>query len=95
MNDNVWAILLLVRLMVYSGTLNYFCVVLLYIAFHFFNRNPSVLNLISTMPIIGLLYYLNSVSVFACICLLSIIVIFKSLFQLKQSNLYIEHSYAK
>ena len=88
MNDNVWALLLLVGLLVYPGTLNYYGVVLLFIIFQFFKQEqPLGLPMAYTIPIIGILYYLNSVSVFACICLLLIIVIFKTLLQIKQMNL--------
>lgn len=95
-SDFIWAILLLVGLLIYPGTLSYYGVVLLFITFQFFQKEkPLGLNLYLLVPVIGIFYYLNSVSFFASICFLLVIVILKSLWQLKQNNLSIELSTAK
>jgi hypothetical protein len=89
-SDFIWAILLLVGLLIYPGTLNYYAVVLLFITFQFFDtEKPLGLNLYLLIPVIGIFYYLNSFSVFASICFLLVIVVLKSLWQLKQNNVSI------
>ena len=86
-SDYIWAILLLVGLLIYPGTLNYYGVVLLFVTFQFFTtEKPLGLNLYLLIPVIGIFYYLNSVSVFASICLLLVIVVLKSLWQLKNNE---------
>lgn len=90
-NDIIWALLLLVGLLIYPGTLSYYAVVMLFITFQFFhNEQPLGMNLFLVIPVIGLFYYLNSVSVFTSICFLLFIVILKSLWQLKKNNSSIE-----
>ena len=85
--DFIWAILLLVGLLIYPGTLSYYAVVLLFITFQFFTpEKPLGLNLYLLTPVIGIFYYLNSVSVFASICFLLVIVLLKSFWQLKQND---------
>ena len=85
--DHVWALLLLVGLLIYPGTLSYYGVVLLFIIFQFFNKErPLGLDYRICIPVIAILFYLSSVSVFASICFLLIIVIFKSLWQIIHLN---------
>jgi hypothetical protein len=87
LDDYVWALLLLVGLIVYPGTLSYYGVILLFVMFQFFHtEKPLGLNLYLLIPVIGLFYYLNSVSVFASICFLLVIVVLKSLWQLKNDE---------
>lgn len=85
LEDHVWALLLLAGLLVYPGTLSYYGVVLLFIIFQFFNKEQALgLGFKINIPVIGILFYLNAVSVFASICFLIIIVILKSLWQINQ-----------
>jgi len=71
--DAIWCILLLTGLMVYPGTLSYYGVLLLFIIFQFFNTPTLRLDFRLAIPIIGIFYFLNSVSVFSAICFLLII----------------------
>ena len=78
--DYIWAVLLLVALLVYPGTLSYYGVLLLFIIFQFFNtRNQLGFNMYITIPIVAIFYFLCSVSVFSCICFLLLIIIIKSI----------------
>ena len=87
LSDFIWAILLLVGLLIYPGTLSYYAVVLLFITFQFFNtEKPLGLNLYLLVPVIGIFYYLNSVSVFVSICFLLATVLLKSLWLLKNNE---------
>lgn len=87
LNDLAWALLLLVGLLVYPGTLSYYGVVLLFIIFQFFNKENALgLDYRICVPVVGILFYLSSVSVFASICFLLIIVIVKSLWQISKLN---------
>lgn len=87
LEDHVWALLLLVGLLVYPGTLSYYGVVLLFIVFQFFNKEKTLgLDYRICIPVVGILFYLSSVSVFSSICFLLIIVISKSLWQINQLN---------
>lgn len=85
--NNVWALLLIIGLLIYPGTLNYYSVVLLFIVFHFIKKeNALSLDFKLSIPIIGILYYFDSVSVFASICFMLIIIVSKSLWEIKQLN---------
>jgi hypothetical protein len=88
LNDYVWVLLLLIGILVYPGTLSHYGVVLIFIMVQFFN-NKKLLGLspFIVIPIIGLLYYFDSISIFASICFLLIIVMVRSLWQIKQLNL--------
>ncbi|MEO8771403.1 MAG: glycosyltransferase family 87 protein [Ferruginibacter sp.] len=79
LHDYIWVTLLLIGLLFYPGTLSYYAVLLLFIMFQFFNeKKPLGLNLKINIVVICILYYLVSVSVFASICFLLSIVLFKS-----------------
>ncbi|MEO8763162.1 MAG: glycosyltransferase family 87 protein [Ginsengibacter sp.] len=76
----LWVALLLTGLLFYPGTLSYYGVLLLFIMFQFFNSKKSLgLPANVNIPVVGIFYYLCSVSVFTCICFLLGIIIFKSL----------------
>jgi hypothetical protein len=75
-NSNIWFILLLTGLLIYPGTLSYYGALLLFVIFQIINlKEPLNLNKYSIIAIIGLFYYLNSVSVFFAICFLMIVVL--------------------
>lgn len=77
--DYTWAVLLLVGLMLYPGTLSHYGVLLLFIIFQFFDeKNQLGLGIYLTIPIILISFYLSSVSLFAYICFLLIIIVLKS-----------------
>jgi hypothetical protein len=87
-DDIVWVLLLLVGLLIYPGTLGYYGVLLLYIMFQFFKKEQALgLNSKVVIPLIGLFYYLDSISVFASICFLLFIVIIKTLLLLQQNQI--------
>lgn len=87
LDDYVWALLLLVGLLVYPGTLSYYGVILLFIVFQFFNKEETLgLDYRICIPLIGVLFYLGSVSVFASICFLLVVVLIKSFFNIKILN---------
>lgn len=77
--DAIWSVLLLIGLLVYPGTLSYYGVLLLFIIFQFFNTPELRIDFRWNIPIIGLFYFLSSVSVFSAICFLLIIIILISL----------------
>ena len=80
--DLLWPVLLLVTLLIYPATLNYYGVMLLFITFQFFNfRQPLGLNMYLNIPLIGLIYFLSSFSFFSAVCLMIIIIITISLRQ--------------
>jgi hypothetical protein len=94
--DYIWAILLLVGLLVYPGTLSYYGVLLLFIVFQFFDGTKQLgfKNKYLNTVLIGIFYYLSSVSVFSVIIFLLLILIFKSLQNLNKkvlSGAYIIH----
>lgn len=75
-HDLMWAVLLLVGLIVYPGTLSYYGVLLFFIIFQFFNnKQPLGIDMYLTIPVIGLLYFLSSVSAFSSFCFLLIVVV--------------------
>ena len=78
--DNIWAILLLIGLSIYPGTLDHYGVLLLFISYQFFDRQNSLgLNPYVNIIIIGLFYFLCSFSLFTTICFLLILIIYKSM----------------
>lgn len=80
----IWALLVLVGLLTYPGTLSYYAATLFFVIFQLFDKEKDLyLDFRLVVPILGLLTYLNSFSVFATICFLLIIVIFKSLWLIK------------
>jgi len=86
--DSVWAMILLVGLLIYPGTLSYYGVALLFVFFQFFRSEGHLgLNPVLTILVTGLLFYLDSVSVFSSICLLMLVVLFSSTWHNRQMNL--------
>jgi hypothetical protein len=78
--DYIWGVLLLIGLTLYPGMLNYYGVVLLFIIFQFFDEKQQLgINMYLNISIVGISYYLSSVSMFSCICFLLGVVILKSL----------------
>lgn len=72
--DGIWAILLLVGLLIYPGTLSYYGVALLFVLFQLFDsKNQLAISFYFITPIVGLLFYLDSFSLFSSICLFLII----------------------
>jgi hypothetical protein len=87
LDNYVWALLLLVGLLVYPGTLSYYGVVLLFIVFQFFNKEETLgLDYRICIPVIGILFYLGFISVFASICFLLAVVLIKSIYDIKKLN---------
>ena len=87
-DDIVWVLLLLVGLLIYPGTLGYYGVLLLFIMFQFFKQEQALgLNSKVVIPLIGLFYYLDSISVFVSICFLLFIVIIKTLLLMQQNQI--------
>lgn len=85
--DYIWAVLLLVSLMLYPGTLSHYGVLLLFIIFQLFNEKKQLgFSMYLSIPIIGIFYYLSSVSLFSSISFLLIIIIIKSFLQWKSNN---------
>lgn len=83
----IWAVLLLIGLLIYPGTLSYYAATLFFVIFQFFDKEKALhLDFRLVIPIIGLLTYINSISVFACILILLFIVIAKTIWLLKQTN---------
>lgn len=78
--DNILAVLLLIGLMLYPGTLSHYGVVLLFILFSFFDKKSSYFfHGYFLFFIVGLFYFLMSYSLFLTICFLLILIIHKSL----------------
>jgi len=76
--DYTWAILLLVGLIIYPGTLSYYAVLLMFIVFQFFNEKEQLgMHVYINIPIIGIFFYLTSVSVFKSMIFLLIIILLK------------------
>lgn len=87
LQEIIWAVLLLVGLLIYPGTLSYYAATLFFVIFQFFDKEKALnLDLRIVIPIIGILTFINSISVFACICILLIIVITKTFWLLKHKN---------
>ncbi len=77
--DNIWAILLLVGLIVYPGTLGHYGVLLLFIIYQFFYKRSSLaFTPIFNLLIILIFYCLNLISLFLTIFCLLVLVIYKS-----------------
>jgi len=86
--DFIWAILVLVSLIVYPGTLSHYGVLLLFIIFQFFNEKGQLgFNPYLSIAIIGIFYYLTTFSVFASMCFLLVIVVLKSFNFFQQKKL--------
>lgn len=78
--DNIWAILLLIGLVVYPGTLGHYSVLLLFIVYQFFDKHNSLaLSPFFNTLTICVFYLLNLYSLFLAICFLLILIIYKSL----------------
>jgi hypothetical protein len=85
--DYIWAVLLLIALILYPGTLSYYGVLLLFIIFQFFDKkNQLGYSAFWNISIIGIFYCLSTFSVFTSICFLLIVVVLKSLGFLSQIN---------
>ena len=85
--DYIWAVLLLVGLLVYPGTLSHYAVLLLFIIFQFFdNKRQLGFNPYLTVAITGILFYLCTTSVFTAICFLLAIVVLKSIRHMLKEN---------
>jgi hypothetical protein len=78
--DYILAVLLLVALLLYPGTLNFYGVLLLFIVYQFFEEgNQLGINPYLNFFIIGVFYCLSSFYLFSDICLLLFIIVLKSL----------------
>lgn len=79
--DYIWVILLLVGLLLYPGTLSYYGTLLLFIIFQFFDENNQLgFKRSLSIPIIGIFFFLSSVSVFSTILFLLLVIVIKSIF---------------
>jgi hypothetical protein len=86
--DSMWAVLLLVGLMLYPGTIYYYGVLILFIIFQFFDEKRELgFNMYLTIPIIAIFYILSGFYLFICFCFLLIILILKSFNLISLPNL--------
>jgi hypothetical protein len=76
----MWAVLLLIGLMLYPGTLNHYLVLVLFIIFQFFDKKQMWFNSFITVPITGIFYFLSTNWGFAAICFLLLVIIIKSIY---------------
>lgn len=78
--DYIWAILLLVGLLLYPGTLSYYGTLFLFIIFQFFDEKKQLgFKQSLNIPIIGIFFFLSTISVFSTILFLLGIIITQSL----------------
>lgn len=78
--DYIWVVLLLVGLLLYPGTLSYYGVMLLFVLFQFFDEKKQLgFNKKITIPIIFILFYVSSISIFLSISFILFVVVAKSL----------------
>lgn len=78
--DLILPTLLLIGLLIYPGTLSHYGVILLFIIFQFFNQEKNLgFNPHWNILIIGLFYYLTTISVFSAICFILGIILLKAL----------------
>lgn len=80
--EYIWAILLVVTLIIYPGTLNHYGVMMLFIIFQFFDSKQIKWNKYPNLAFMGLLYYLNP-DLFGSLCILLGILFLRSLYQAK------------
>lgn len=77
--NNIFSVLLLIGLIIYPGTLDHYGILLLFIIAQFFDSKNSLnLPLVFSIATIGIFYFLISFSLFATICFLAILVVYKS-----------------
>ena len=77
--DCMWAVLALTGLILYPGTLSHYGVLLAFILFQFFDeQNELGFPMYVTIALVGGFYYLTSVSLFASLCLLFLVVIWRA-----------------
>ena len=84
--DYIWAVLLLVALLLYPGTLNHYQVLLLFIIFQFFDTKELGLKASLCIPIVAILYFLSINLAFIAICFLLIVIILKERYLIKYGN---------
>jgi hypothetical protein len=78
--DRIWAVLLLVGLLLYPGTLSYYGTLLLFIILQFFDDKKQLgIKPLINIPIIGIFYFLSTVSVFTTICSLIALIIIQTI----------------
>lgn len=82
--DYIWAVLLLIGLILYPGTLSHYAVLLLFIIFQFIDKKQLGFNSIIMVPIVGAFYFLSIKLTFAAICFLLLVIIIKSIYSLKE-----------
>jgi hypothetical protein len=81
--DFILAVLLLVGLIAYPGTLSYYGVLLLYVVFQFFDeRSHLYLGAGFVAPVVAIIYYLCTFSLFSAICFLLTVLLIHSIVQL-------------
>ena len=77
--DCMWAVLLLTGLILYPGTLSHYGVLLAFIVFQFFDEDNQLgFPMYAAIGLTGAVYYLTSVSLFASLCFLFLVVIWKA-----------------
>jgi hypothetical protein len=77
--DHIWVLLLLIGLLLYPGTLNYYGTLLLFIIFQFFDEKKQLgFEKYLSIPIIGIFYFLSTISLFATIWFLLVVIILKA-----------------
>jgi Glycosyltransferase family 87 len=88
-SEYIWGILLLAVLLIYPGTLSYYGVLLLFIVCQFWDdsKEQGIRNPYLIVSFTGIFYFLSSISVFAAIVFLFVVIIIKSLKNFKDSTL--------
>jgi len=77
--DSILAVLLLVALLLYPGTLNFYGAVLLIVIFQFFDDKSQLgFNQYLNFFIIGIVYALSTYFLFSCLCFLLAIIVLRS-----------------
>lgn len=75
----MWAVVLLIALILYPGTLTYYGVLLLFIIFQFFDEKKQLgFSMYLTVPIVAVFFTLSMYSLFAGIIYLLAIIVSKS-----------------
>lgn len=86
LKTQVWVVLMLTGLLIYPGTLSYYSVILLFIILPLVVEKIQLPALI--IPSVGFFYYLSTISVFALISFLFVIVLVDSIMQTRKIQLF-------
>jgi hypothetical protein len=85
--DYIWIILLLVGLLLYPGTLSYYGTLFLFIIFQFFDEKKQLeFNPILNISVIGMFFFLSTISVFSTILFLLGVIVTHSFVSQSRNN---------